>query len=73
MQKASASLLKDSLALRYWNSVEDMLPEVSGQALGCTSILVKGSRFMKMERVVHALTALQTKPNGAQREGAHAA
>jgi len=73
MQKASASLLKDSLALRYWNSVEDMLPEVSGQALGCSSILVKGSRFMKMERVVHALTALQTKPNGAQREGAHAA
>ena len=73
MEQASQPLLKESSALRYWTRVEDLLPALEQQASGYASILVKGSRFMKMERVVHALTALQTKPNGAHREGAHAA
>jgi UDP-N-acetylmuramoyl-tripeptide--D-alanyl-D-alanine ligase len=36
---------------RHFDRVEDLLPHVAG-----SSILVKGSRFMKMERVVAALT-----------------
>ncbi len=36
---------------RHFARVEDLLPHVTG-----SSILVKGSRFMKMERVVAALT-----------------
>ena len=71
MQQASSSLKHESL--RYWESVDPMLPAVLALATSCNSILVKGSRFMKMERVVHALTESQTQPTGAQREGAHAA
>ena len=44
---------------RHFASVEELVAHVNGN-----SILVKGSRFMKMERVVAALT-------GAQAEGAH--
>lgn len=73
MEQASQPMLHASPALRYWARVEDMLPALEQQASGYASLLVKGSRFMRMERVIHALTALQTKPNGAHREGAHAA
>jgi UDP-N-acetylmuramoyl-tripeptide--D-alanyl-D-alanine ligase len=44
---------------RHFEKLEELIPHVSG-----ASILVKGSRFMKMERVVAALT-------GAQGEGGH--
>jgi len=44
---------------RHFDSVEELVAQVSG-----SSILVKGSRFMKMERVVAALT-------GATAEGGH--
>ena len=44
---------------RHFASVEELVAHVNGN-----SILVKGSRFMKMERVVAALT-------GAHAEGAH--
>jgi UDP-N-acetylmuramyl pentapeptide synthase len=36
---------------RHFASVEDLVPQIAAQ-----TILVKGSRFMKMERVVAALT-----------------
>ena len=38
---------------RHFGSVEELVPNVNGK-----SILVKGSRFMKMERVVAALTGV---------------
>jgi UDP-N-acetylmuramoyl-tripeptide--D-alanyl-D-alanine ligase len=44
---------------RHFEKLEELIPHVSGN-----SILVKGSRFMKMERVVAALT-------GAPAPGAH--
>jgi len=44
---------------RHFESVEELVAQVSG-----SSILVKGSRFMKMERVVAALT-------GTPAEGGH--
>ena len=44
---------------RHFEKLEELISHVSG-----TSILVKGSRFMKMERVVAALT-------GAAAEGGH--
>lgn len=41
---------------RHFNSVPDLLAALA-EAPACAAVLVKGSRFMKMERVVAALTA----------------
>lgn len=71
MQQASTAL--QSSSLQYWDHVERLLPAVQALAPRCASILVKGSRFMKMERVVVALTESQIPPLGATREGIHAA
>lgn len=46
------------------------LQQVPSLRPAASSVLIKGSRFMKMEQVVHALQALQTPCNG---EAPHAA
>ena len=54
---------------RHYDSMEALLDAVRTNLAKCASIAVKGSRFMRMERVVEALTA--GAPTEA--EGAHAA
>ena len=49
---------------RHFGAVEALIGAVSRDAYAGTTMLVKGSRFMRMERVVVALT-------GAKTEGAH--
>jgi UDP-N-acetylmuramoyl-tripeptide--D-alanyl-D-alanine ligase len=50
-------------AHRHFESVADLLLALPSQQPAATSILIKGSRFMRMEHVVQALQALQTAPN----------
>ena len=40
---------------RHFDTVEALLEALPHDAPACAAVLVKGSRFMKMERVVHAL------------------
>ena len=40
--------------VQHWDTVEALLAEHPQAPAGIASILVKGSRFMKMERVVRA-------------------
>ena len=57
----SISAAKNGLASRHFDSIEPLLDYLTNQidqtpATPTTTVLVKGSRFMKMERVIHALT-----------------
>ena len=54
---------------RHFESIESLNDAVRTNLLQCSSIAVKGSRFMAMERVVAALTAAA----GSESEDAHAA
>jgi len=42
---------------RHYVAMEELLADVRHTLPGCASVLVKGSRFMKMERVVDAISA----------------
>jgi UDP-N-acetylmuramoyl-tripeptide--D-alanyl-D-alanine ligase len=53
---AAGALCAHAGAHRHFASVADLLAALP-QGPAAASILVKGSRFMKMEQVVHALAA----------------
>ncbi|HXV11112.1 MAG TPA: UDP-N-acetylmuramoyl-tripeptide--D-alanyl-D-alanine ligase [Burkholderiales bacterium] len=54
---------------RHFERIEDLLAEVEDRLSPEVTLLVKGSRFMRMERVVNAL-ALQGEARGERREEA---
>ena len=65
---AAGALSAHAGAQRHFDTVASLLHALPTQAPGAASVLVKGSRFMKMEQVVRALQQMQ------QRQGAdHAA
>ena len=41
---------------RHFDRIEDLLEELTGTVQAGMTVLVKGSRFMRMERIVEALT-----------------
>jgi len=69
MEQAAAPLLAGSAGrLRFFKDFEALQSDALAQAPAMGSVLVKGSRFMRMERLVQSLQAL------AQQEGvSHAA
>lgn len=73
MQKVSVGLKQTASHLRDWDSVDSMIAALGQQVDVCASILVKGSRFMKMERVVQALANAHNQSAGLEKGSAHAA
>ena len=56
---------------RHFASVDELLAQLGSQRpRGVRSVLVKGSRFMRMERVVHALQALAAGPEQGEHRAA---
>ncbi|WP_372660753.1 UDP-N-acetylmuramoyl-tripeptide--D-alanyl-D-alanine ligase [Hydrogenophaga sp.] len=77
MQQACEALQSaDGSAPRHWSDVQALVSHVCERATqgpGVNSVLVKGSRFMRMERVVQALTVLSSQHPQTQEDTTHAA
>jgi UDP-N-acetylmuramoyl-tripeptide--D-alanyl-D-alanine ligase len=70
---AAGPLCAHAGAERHFDTVAELLGAIAGQRPQAASILVKGSRFMKMEQVVQALKQLATLPAAPGSGAAHAA
>ena len=60
MSQATSSL-PSAAKLHHWSDVQALADAAPELAQGMHSILIKGSRFMQMERVVHALRNVSMK------------
>jgi len=78
MQQATAALqAAGEPAPTHWDDVPALVAHVCAHVVsadaGVRSVLVKGSRFMRMERVVQALQAAANPPQQETKEAPHAA
>ena len=53
---------------RHYSSIDELLTDLKSALAPNVTVLVKGSRFMKMERVVDAIAAGERETTGEQRE-----
>ena len=58
---------------KHFDSIEALNAAVLARLPATASLVVKGSRFMKMERVVQAVAAQLTPPPQEEKEAGHAA
>ena len=58
---------------RHFETMEALQAAVVLHMPSCNSVVVKGSRFMKMERVVESLRVLAESAQATERESLHAA
>ncbi len=58
---------------RHFDSMEALQAAVVSHMPSCNSVVIKGSRFMKMERVVESLRVLTESAQANERESVHAA
>ena len=75
MQQAAAVLATEGgfAALRHWSDVDALAAQVCDTVGAYRSVLVKGSRFMRMERVVRCVQALSQPAVKQDKEAPHAA
>ena len=74
MQQAAEVLVAEGVrGIRHWADVDALAAHVAGIAGQHHSILVKGSRFMRMERVVKAVQAMAPDEQQQEKESTHAA
>jgi UDP-N-acetylmuramoyl-tripeptide--D-alanyl-D-alanine ligase len=62
---AVGALCAHANAHRHFSAVADVLQALPSQQPAATSVLIKGSRFMRMEHVVHALQAASSQDTHA--------
>jgi UDP-N-acetylmuramoyl-tripeptide--D-alanyl-D-alanine ligase len=74
MHQATQALAAEGTSgVRHWTEVEALAAHVADTVARQRSVLVKGSRFMRMERVVRAAQAVASSEQQQKEEPTHAA